>query len=120
MITMYGIPNCDNIKKARRWLDEHDLPYQFHNYKKDGICEEQLTPWVNQLGWTVLLNKRGTTWRKLTEEQKSDMHAAKAIALMCKHSSMIKRPLLLVEQHLGTGTHIEVGYSEQRYAELFA
>jgi len=113
MITMYGIPNCDSIKKARRWLNEHNTSYQFHNYKKDGIDASALTQWVDQVGWEVLLNKRGTTWRKLPAAQKVDVNADKAIALMCEHTSMIKRPVLLSDQH------IEVGFSEQRYGDLF-
>jgi len=113
MITMYGIPNCDSIKKARRWLNQHDVSYQFHNYKKDGIAAEQLKQWVDQLGWEVLLNKRGTTWRKLNDEQKANIDASKAIILMGEYHSMIKRPVLVINGH------IETGYSEQRYQELF-
>ncbi|MDQ6969660.1 MAG: ArsC family reductase [Mariprofundus sp.] len=112
MITMYGIPNCDSIKKARRWLNQHDINYHFHNYKTDGITTAQLTQWVNQTGWECLLNKRGTTWRKLDDGQKSDIDADKAITLMCAHSSMIKRPVLIIDQH------IEVGFSESRYSTL--
>jgi len=114
MITMYGIPNCDSIKKARKWLGAHNATYQFHNYKKDGIEALQLAQWIDQLGWEVLLNKRGTTWRKLSEAQKINLNADKAIALMCEHTSMIKRPVLVLDHH------IEVGFSELRYAELFA
>ena len=113
MITMYGISNCDNIKKARKWLDMHQITYQFHHYKKDGIQAAELAQWVDQVGWEVLLNKRGTTWRKLPEAQKVDLDDDKANALMCEHSSMIKRPVLLYDEH------IEVGFSDQRYAELF-
>ncbi|MBL4775855.1 MAG: ArsC family reductase [Mariprofundus sp.] len=114
MMTMYGIPNCDSIKKARKWLGQQQITYQFHNYKKDGIQPAELVQWVDQVGWEVLLNKRGTTWRKLSEAQKAGLDADKAIVLMCEHSSMIKRPVLLYDRH------IEVGFSEQRYAELFA
>jgi len=114
MTTMYGISNCDTIKKARRWLDENNVEYQFHNYKTAGIEAEMLTQWVNQLGWEILLNKRGTTWRKLSDEQKSDIDNDKAIALMCEHTSMIKRPVLVY------GNHIEAGFSDKRYKDLFA
>jgi len=114
MTIMYGIPNCDTIKKARRWLDANDVTYQFHNYKKDSIPPEILRQWIEQLGWEVLLNKRGTTWRKLPDELKSDINNDKAIALMCEHTSMIKRPVLVC------GNHIEAGFSEQRYQALFA
>ncbi len=113
MIIMYGIPNCDSIKKARRWLDQHDVTYQFHNYKKDGITAEQLSLWVDQLGWEILLNKRGTTWRTLSDEQKANIDASKAIALMRAHTSMIKRPVLMIDGH------IEIGFSEAVYSALF-
>ncbi len=113
MITMYGISNCDTIKKARRWLDQHSVIYQFHNYKTAGIEAAQLQQWTEQVGWEVLLNKRGTTWRRLNEDQKSGIDSEKAIALMSEHTSMIKRPVLIV------GDNIEVGFSEQRYGELF-
>ena len=113
MITMYGIPNCDTIKKARKWLDANDIDFQFHSYKKDGIETELLGAWVDLLGWEVLLNKRGTTWRKLSDEQKSGIDNNKAIALMQEHTSMIKRPVLMFDDH------IEVGFSESRYQELF-
>ncbi|RLL49526.1 ArsC family reductase [Mariprofundus sp. EBB-1] len=114
MTTMYGIPNCDTIKKARRWLDANDVAYQFHNYKKDGITPEVLEQWVDQLGWEALLNKRGTTWRKLPDALKHDIDRDKAIALMCEHTSMIKRPVLI------DGNHIEAGFSDMRYQALFA
>jgi len=113
MITMYGIPNCDTIKKARQWLNQHDVTYQFHNYKKNGIDAAQLTVWINTVGWEILLNKRGTTWRKLPESQKTNIDNTKAIALMGEHTSMIKRPVLMIDGH------IEVGFSERRYQELF-
>jgi len=113
MIIMYGIPNCDTVKKARKWLDANDIDFQFHNCKKDGIEPEQLADWVDQLGWEILLNKRGTTWRKLPDEQKIDIDHLKAITLMATHTSMIKRPVLI------SGDHIEVGFSESRYQALF-
>jgi len=113
MITMYGISNCDTIKKARRWLDQEQVSYHFHNYKTAGIETELLQQWVEQVGWEVLLNKRGTTWRRLPDEQKSGIDSPKAIALMSEHTSMIKRPLLIFNDN------IEVGFSEQRYGELF-
>ena len=109
---MYGIPNCDTIKKARLWLAEHDVPYLFHNYKKEAPSTELLASWVDVVGWELLLNKRGTTWRKLAEEEKQDIDAGKAIALMSQNPSMIKRPVLIVDDH------IEVGFSAQAYNGL--
>jgi len=112
MVEMYGIANCDTIRKARRWLAGHDVDYLFHDYKKQGVDVRQLARWVERVGWEVLLNKRGTTWRKLSDADKMDMDRDKAITLMGEHSSMIKRPVLIVDDQ------IEVGFSEQRYHGL--
>jgi len=112
MVEMYGISNCDTIRKARRWLAEHEIDYRFHDYKKEGVEAEQLAEWVSQVGWELLLNRRGTTWRKLPDADKADVDRDKAIALMCEHPSMIKRPVLIV------GDHIEVGFSAQQYSGL--
>jgi Spx/MgsR family transcriptional regulator len=114
MIDLYGIPNCDTVRKARKWLLDRDITYQFHDYKKEGVDEAMLTSWCATHGWEVLLNRRGTTWRKLPDSEKQEMSGEKAIALMLTHPSLIKRPLLIV------GTTVEVGFSEQRYQELFA
>ncbi|OIO66863.1 MAG: ArsC family reductase [Zetaproteobacteria bacterium CG_4_9_14_3_um_filter_49_83] len=114
MIDMYGIAHCDTIKKARKWLDEHQVEYCFHDYKKEGVDAVRLQGWCAQVGWEALLNKRGTTWRKLPEEAKDDVDEAKAIGLLCEYTSMIKRPVLDVNGQL------EVGFSAARYAELFA
>lgn len=114
MITMYGIPNCDTIKKAKKWLEANNLEYSFHDYRKDGLSEEQLTGWVNELGWELLLNKRGTTWRQQSDEVKNNIDEATAIKLMLEHPAMIKRPLL------DTGSVRKVGFKDTEYAELFA
>ncbi|WP_022672185.1 ArsC family reductase [Novosphingopyxis baekryungensis] len=110
-VTVYGIPNCDTIKKARKWLEGHDVAYAFHDYKKAGIDEPQLTRWIEAVGWEPLLNKRGTTYRKLSDDDKADIDAAKAARLMAANPSMIKRPV--VE---GAGDLI-VGFDEQVYAD---
>ncbi|MDH5485496.1 MAG: Spx/MgsR family RNA polymerase-binding regulatory protein, partial [Gammaproteobacteria bacterium] len=73
MITLYGIPNCDTMKKARKWLTDHGIDYQFHDYKKQGVPEKELRQWVKQLGWEALLNKRGTTWRKLDDTTRDNV-----------------------------------------------
>ena len=114
MIVMYGIPNCDTIKKARVWLETHEIPYDFHNYKKESVDAGLLHVWCQQVGWEVLLNRRGLTWRKLADEQKEGVDQDRAIALMCGNPAMIKRPVLVMDGH------IEVGFSAQRYDELFA
>ncbi len=94
---MYGIPNCDTIKKARNWLKTHQIDYQFHDYKKQGTDESQLTNWLQELGWEQLINKRGTTWRKLDENTKSSMNNQAALKVMQNKPSIIKRPLLLLK-----------------------
>jgi len=114
MPTLYGIPNCDTMKKARRWLDEAGVSYDFHDYKKHGIDAATLKGWCKQVGWEVLLNRRGTTWRRLSATQKQDVNEARAIALMVEFPAMIKRPVLDVDGR------IEVGFSAEKYAHLFA
>lgn len=93
-ITMYGIPNCDTIKKARNWLGENGIAFAFHDYKKAGVPEDALQVWIDELGWEVLLNKAGTTFKKLPDDDKQDLNADKAFALMVANPSMIKRPVL--------------------------
>lgn len=112
-VHMYGIPNCDTIKKARKWLAEHDVVYTFHDYKKEGVDVGCLQAWCKQVGWEVLLNKRGTTWRKLPDIDKNNVDEAKAQILLIEHASMIKRPVLVC------GEHVEVGFSEASYEALF-
>ena len=113
MIKLYGIPNCDTIKKARSWLDKHGVDYEFHNYKKQGVPEKELKAWVKLLGWEVLLNKRGTTWRQLDEDTKAKVNQASAIQIMLDNPSIIKRPVLDADGQL------EVGFSEKNYQQVF-
>ena len=93
-ITLYGIPNCDTVKKARVYLDGHGVAYHFHNYKKAGVTKADLERWSKQVGWEKLLNKAGTTFKKLPEADKADIDETKAIALMLANPSMIKRPVV--------------------------
>ena len=93
-ITIYGIKNCDTMKKARAWLDKNGVAYAFHDYKAAGIDRERLERWAKQVGWEVLLNRAGTTFRKLPDKDKQAINAGKAIALMLAQPSMIKRPVL--------------------------
>jgi arsenate reductase len=93
-ITVYGIKNCDTMKKALRWLDEQGLDYHFHDYKKEGVPEEALQAWISQLGWETVINRRGTTWRKLPEEVRDDMDAVGAVSVALNNPSIIKRPIL--------------------------
>lgn len=111
--TLYGIPNCDSVKKARRWLDEQGHDYAFHNYKKDGVPAERLAQWAESLGLEQLVNRRGATWRQLDEAQKATVEqgGAAALALLAEHASMIKRPLL---EHGGAPL---LGFDAEHWAE---
>ena len=113
MIKMYGIPNCDTIKKARKWLDANNIDYEFHNYKKLGVPEKELKQWVKKVGWEILLNRRGTTWRKLDDNVKENIDEASAIQVMIENPSAIKRPVLEIDDQL------LVGFSEDTYKEAF-
>lgn len=112
-VTLYGIPNCDTVKKARNWLADAGVDYMFHDYKKAGIDEVSLRRWADEAGWEKLLNKAGTTFRKLPDADKADIDADKAVALMLAHPSMIKRPV--VE---GAGGLL-VGFKPDLYAAAF-
>ena len=92
--TMYGIKNCDTVAKARKWLEDHGQAYAFHDYKTAGVDRARLEGWVKEHGWETILNRAGTTFRKLDEADKQDLNADKAIALMLAQPSMIKRPVL--------------------------
>ncbi len=94
MLTVYGIANCDTVKKARRWLDEAGIDHVFHDYKKSPPTAELLREWCDKLGHDALINRRGTTWRQLPESDKIGLDQEKAIALMCRHPSLIKRPVV--------------------------
>lgn len=110
-VTIYGIPNCDTMKKARAWLAEHDVAYAFHDYKKNGIDAARLARWSREVGWETLLNRAGTTFRKLPETEKADLDQAKALALMQAQPSLIKRPVL----DYGAGKPL-VGFKPEAYA----
>ena len=110
-ITLYGIKSCDTMKKARTWLDKHGVSYQFHDYKTAGIDAESLARWSKLVGWETLLNRSGTTFRKLPDVQKTGIDERKALHLMQSQPSMIKRPVLEI------GKHILVGFKPEVYAE---
>lgn len=111
--TLYGISNCDTIKKARNWLRDHAIDYQFHDYRKQGIDAGLLRSMAAQLGWEIMLNRRGTTWRALAHEEKSNIDEAAALRLMRASPALIKRPILAYngEWH--------IAFSEQQYQEIF-
>ncbi len=113
-VQLYGIRNCDTMKKAWTWLDEHGVAYHFHDYKKEGVAREKLEAWVAEVGWETVLNRAGTTFRRLPEADRTDLNAEKAIALMLAQPSMIKRPVLEADGQL------RVGFKPDAYAALFA
>lgn len=106
--TLYGIRNCDTMKKARTWLDGHGVVYRFHDTKTDGIDRAHLSDWCAALGWETVLNRAGTTFRKLPDTEKLELDAEKAIALMLAHPSMIKRPILDRDGTVSAGFRPEI------------
>jgi Spx/MgsR family transcriptional regulator len=113
-ITLYGIKNCDTMKKARTWLDSHGITYDFHDYKVAGIDAAHLQKWCKELGWEAVLNRAGTTFRKVPDKDKANLTEAKAIKLMLAEPSMIKRPVL------DTGKQRVVGFKPDIYVGVFA
>lgn len=111
-ITLHGIKNCDTMKKARAWLEANDIAYQFHDYKIAGVGKTLLEGWAKQVGWEVLLNRAGTTFRALPDADKTALSENKAIALMVAQPSMIKRPVLIA------GDKILVGFKPENYQAL--
>ena len=112
--TIFGISNCDTMKKARAWLEGRGIDYVFHDYKVQGIDAAQLKRWAAEAGWETVLNRAGTTFRKLPEAQKTGLDERKAIALMLQQPSMIRRPVLEI------GTRLLVGFKPEQYASAFA
>ena len=113
MTKLYGIPNCDSVRKARQWLDGRGIAYVFHDFRKDGLDAKQVAAWVKQAGWETLLNRKGTTWRQLPTGQREGINAQRAQALMLEQPTLIKRPVL------ETGKHLEVGFDADHYTTLF-
>jgi len=112
-VILYGIPNCDTVKKARAWLDAKGVAYVFHDYKKEGVDAAKIAGWVEQAGWEKVLNRAGTTFRKLPESDREGLDAAKAVAVMAANPSAIKRPIV---EHPGG---LLVGFREAEWAGLF-
>lgn len=113
MYTLYGIKNCDTMKKAMKWLDDAGISYHFHDYKKDGLSGALLDSWMKQLDWEDLVNRRGTTWRKLDETVRDTMDSASARQVMLDNPSIIKRPLL------DTGSERIIGFNAGDYEARF-
>ena len=112
MIKIYGIPNCDTMKKAMKWLDKNKLAYEFHDYKKWGVPEKELKLWVKNAGWEVILNKRSTTWKNLSDKIKKSLNEHSSIRIMLENPSSIKRPVLVDDKTL------IIGFKEDEYKTL--
>jgi arsenate reductase len=114
MIKLYGIKNCDTVKKAMKWLIDHDVEYQFHDYKKDGVDRIKLAEFVKKFGWEKLVNRKGATWRQLDEaEQKKIINDKSALELMCEKPSVIKRPIV------DCGSKQLIGFEVEEYEDVF-
>jgi arsenate reductase len=112
-VKLYGISNCDSVRRARRWLDGQGIAYTFHDFRKDGLDAARLSAWTRQAGWEALLNRKGTTWRQLPAGRREGIDAGQAQALMLEQPTMIKRPVM------EAGKHLEVGFDADRYQTLF-
>jgi len=113
-IKLYGIPNCDTVRKARGWLDGLGLDYAFHDYKKSGADEAKLREWAEARGWETILNRKGPTFRNLPEAERGELDSDRAVALMARHTSAIKRPIVEYDHEDGQG--LLVGFDEQEWS----
>jgi len=113
MITLYGIKNCDTVKKARTWLEQNNIAYQFHDFRADGLSEAQVKTWIAEIGLETLVNKRSTTWKELDETIKTQFSETAAPAIIGANPTLIKRPLL------DTGKQKVVGFKDSEYAHIF-
>jgi Spx/MgsR family transcriptional regulator len=113
MITLYGIKNCDTVRKARHWLDDHQVEYRFHDLRTDGLPPDLLDSWLQDPGWEQLINRRSTTWRKLPEAQRNNIGTGTARDIMLANPAIIKRPVV------DTGSARHVGFSADRFTRLF-
>ena len=111
MVVLYGIPNCDKVRAARKWLKAHNIEHRFHDFRKDGVTGEQLGDWSKKLGQDALINRRGTTWRQLPESTRTNMDGEEAIRIMQSQPSIIKRPIL------ETDTRLLSGFSDSEWRE---
>jgi len=112
VITLYGIKNCDTVRKARKWLDSRNVEYRFHDFREDGIDQSTVADWLAELGWESLVNRRSTSWKALDTKTQQDMDARSALTAILDQPTLIKRPLL------DTGSELHVGFSPESYARL--
>lgn len=113
MVTLYGIKNCDTVKKARKWLDDQAVDYEFHDLREDGIERKKVNQWIDELGWEAVVNKRSTTWKTLDEKQRQAMDANSAVAAIMENPTLVKRPLL------DTGKERHCGFKAENYQQIF-
>ena len=113
MTTLYGIKNCDTVRKARKWFESEGVDYNFHDFRVDGLDKKDLSTWMKSVGWEVLLNKRSTTWKQLSDKDKETVDEGKAVTLMLANPTLIKRPVLTV------GKKVHVGFKPADYKSLF-
>lgn len=111
MTTLYGIKNCDTVKKAKRWLDDEGVAYEFHDFRSDGLNKDTLKAWVESVGFEKLVNNRSTTWRQLPSDDKDNLNEAKAVSLMLANPTLIKRPVLVAN------SEVIVGFKAEHYQE---
>lgn len=111
-IRLYGIKNCDTVKKAKRWLDDQNIAYEFHDFREDGLQQQQVSDWVGELGWETLVNKRSTTWKGLSDSAKASLNDQSVIEVILENPTLIKRPLL------DTGSERHVGFKADQYQAL--
>ncbi len=114
MLTLYGIPNCDACKKARKWLDANSAPHQFHDVRSDGLEMSMLMRWADHVGWQKLLNTRSTTWRQIPESERQNINEERALELMLAHPTLVKRPILEIKRV------ILVGFTTEAYADAIS
>ncbi|MBU3069640.1 ArsC family reductase [Aestuariicella sp. G3-2] len=114
MTTLYGISNCDTVKKARKWLEQANVDYTFHDFRKDGLDRQQVEKWVSALGWESLVNKRSTTWKGLDDDAKAQLNDSTVVAVILDQPTLIKRPLL------DQAGEISVGFKVADYEQRFA
>ena len=113
MITLYGIANCDTVRKARRWLEQHDIEYRFHDLREDGLDGETVSHWLDSLGWEAVVNRRSTTWKQLDPADRESMDAKAAAAAILAHPTLVKRPVL------DTGSDLHLGFKADLYQDIF-
>ena len=113
MVTVYGIKNCDTVKKACHWLKQHDVEHQFHDFRKDGLSQAKVNSWMKNIDWETLLNRRSTTWRKLSDQDKESINKSNVVKLMVDQPTLIKRPVI------ETNNEVIIGFSEEIYQNKF-